>query len=430
MNKHDHHHNPLLSLDTARRLVRGAIPGQLVIQIHSKCNAHCPQCGMRVTSNAPRSQLASDDIKRLLDAAAARGVEAVSFTGGEPLLFVDELLSYITYAQQAGIRYIRTGTNGYMFRNSDKPGFAKRVHRLAETLAQTTLYTFWISIDSAVPAVHEQMRGLPGVVAGIEQALPIFHSYGIYPAVNLGVNRNVNGEASAQQECRNPQQFYQTYREAFRTYYQFAYDLGFTMVNACYPMSIDEEELGSLNAVYTATSPDHIVRFTAQERALVFKALLDTIPEYRARLRIFTPQSSLYALFRQYTGSETFAFPCRGGIDFFFVDSADGQTYPCGYRGGESLGHFWEEGFQPLDPTAPCRACDWECFRDPSELLGPAMFALSRPAEVLRKFKHDKIYAQMWLDDVRYYQACHYFNGRHAPDYARLARWARQGAAG
>ncbi|MBR9986665.1 MAG: hypothetical protein KFF68_12210, partial [Desulfosarcina sp.] len=36
----------------------------------------------------------------------------------------------------------------------------------------------------------------PGVVAGIARALPIFHRAGIYPAVNLGINRNVGGDAT------------------------------------------------------------------------------------------------------------------------------------------------------------------------------------------------------------------------------------------
>ena len=47
------------------------------------------------------------------------------------------------------------------------------------------------------------MRGLPGVVQGIEQSLPIFHANGIYPAVNLGINRRIGGEA-VDQAFRSP----------------------------------------------------------------------------------------------------------------------------------------------------------------------------------------------------------------------------------
>ena len=73
-------------------LPRRMTPGQLVIQLSDRCNALCPQCGMRVTAKFARSKLSGDDIKRILGAAAHNGVKAVSFTGGEPLLFFDELV--------------------------------------------------------------------------------------------------------------------------------------------------------------------------------------------------------------------------------------------------------------------------------------------------------------------------------------------------
>jgi MoaA/NifB/PqqE/SkfB family radical SAM enzyme len=416
--------NPLLSLKNIQSFVQGMIPGQLVIQIHSHCNAHCPQCGMRVTSGADRSKLAVDDIKRMIDSAAEKGVTAVSFTGGEPLLFFDELLALIEHAQKAGIRYIRTGTNGFLFRNSQREGFAAKITRMVESLAQTSLYTFWISIDSAVPEVHEQMRGLNGVIAGIEKALPIFHQHGIYPAVNLGINRNINGAASAQPMNGDSQQFYAMFREAFRTYYQFVLDLGFTMVNACYPMSIDTTDPGNLAAVYTATSEDMIVKFTPVEKALLFKALLDTIPEFRSKIRIFTPRTSLYTLFRHYSGEEMSGYACRGGIDFFFVDSADGYTYPCGYRGSERMGYFWDLDVRQIPREPFCRECDWECFRDPSELIGPLLDMLSKPSAVFEKFKADKYYASLLLKDWKYFYDCAFYNGRVPPDYRKLEAWA------
>jgi hypothetical protein len=67
---------------------------------------------------------------------------------------------------------------------------------MVEQLANSSLRNFWISLDSAVDRVHDAMRGFPGVVAGIAKALPIFHQAGIYPAVNLGINRNVGGDAT------------------------------------------------------------------------------------------------------------------------------------------------------------------------------------------------------------------------------------------
>jgi MoaA/NifB/PqqE/SkfB family radical SAM enzyme len=353
------------------------------------------------------------------------GVKALSLTGGEPLLFLDEVAGLIDYAGKAGIDYIRTGTNGFMFRNSRQPGFASKVNRIAEKLAGTPLRNLWISIDSAIPSVHEKMRGFSGVIEGIERALPVFHEHGLYPSANLGINRNVGGEVEHHDhplgEDVSLEGFYEKYRADFRKFYGFVIDLGFTMVNACYPMSVDNsEETGDLKAVYAATSPDNIVRFSLSERAYLFKALLNTIPEFRSRIRIFTPLSSLRALYRQYTDDAYTPYPCRGGIDYFYVDVADGNTYPCGYRGSENLGKFWDMDWKARNSQTDCYQCDWECFRDPSELLGPLIPGLLRPLETLKKMWRDGDSFNLWISDLTYYRACHFFDGRTPPDYQRL----------
>jgi MoaA/NifB/PqqE/SkfB family radical SAM enzyme len=101
----------------------------------------------------------------------------------------------LAFARDAGIEYTRTGTNGFMFMNSDSGDFEKRIAKIAEALAATKIRNFWISIDSADPALHEAMRGLPGVIKGIEKALPIFNQYGIYPSANLGISRKYRRRA-------------------------------------------------------------------------------------------------------------------------------------------------------------------------------------------------------------------------------------------
>ena len=115
-----------------------------------------------------------------------------------------------------------------------------------DQLAETELRNFWISLDSAVDDCHERMRGFAGVVAGIEKALPIFHRVGIYPAVNLGINRNVGGHltrrlrpAAFGSESAYLASFYSRYRKAFERFYRRALDLCFSMANTCYPMSIE-----------------------------------------------------------------------------------------------------------------------------------------------------------------------------------------------
>jgi MoaA/NifB/PqqE/SkfB family radical SAM enzyme len=418
---------------TIGRLARNRIPPQLVVQITNRCNACCPQCGMRRDAEIARFDLPGAVMDRLLGDCAAKGVQAISFTGGEPLLMRDNLVRWIRAAGRAGIPYIRTGTNGFLLRGAERPDFKARIQRLAETLAATPLRNFWISLDSAWPQVHEGMRGLPGVVAGIEKALPIFQAAGIYPSANLGLNRRVGGERT---QALRPEAFkvrssylaafYRTYGDALDHFYRFAADLGFTIVNTCYPMSIDAPEADSgLKAVYAATAVEDVVRFAADEKAMLYKALLDTIPRHRGRLRIFTPLSALHMLQQSHAGvpgSEPIG--CRGGVDFFFIDAQAGDTYPCGYRGNENLGKFWDLDLSTPRPGGDCRRCDWECFRDPSELCAPFLQVLRAPARLLGKIRGDERYRRLWIEDLRYYHACELFDGRRPPRLERLRRFS------
>lgn len=307
--------------------------------------------------------------------------------------------------------------------NSDKADFEKRINEMTEALAKTKIRNLWISIDSADGAVHESMRGLPGCIKGIEKALPIFHQYGIYPSVNLGINRNIMGLSNSQGDNKefNADKFYNTYRQGFEKFYSYVIDLGFTMVNACYPMSV-ESDAEELSAVYGATSIDDIVKFSQEERVLLFKALFDTIPKFRSKIRIFSPRTSLHTLIKQYMGDTSYGSPCRGGIDFFFVDAKTANTYPCGYK-GKSLGKFWDLDLNRIDKKSFCKQCDWECFRDPSELLGNLVDLSGKPIYTLKRLLKDREYRKLLIDDFKYYKACDFFDGRRAPNYDKLAFW-------
>jgi len=413
-----------LRWSTLAQFFRGRAPGQLIIQYTDRCNAACPQCDMRMSADFARSTLPLDEARRAIDHAARNGVAALSITGGEPLLYLNEVTTLLRHASDAGILLTRTGTNGFLFANSRGAGFRTRVQRIAESLMRARLYTFWISIDSSDPETHEQMRGLPGVIEGIRRALPIFHEAGLYPSVNLGINRNVAGAecprfASAEQTCA-------FFRDALRRFYEMAIDLGFTTASACYPMSVPDRSPDGLVPVYQATSRSSIVDFSPAERGAIYRALHDTVAEYRPRIRIFSPRASLLALIRQHTtGSDQASAPCRGGIDYYFVDARRGHAFPCGYRGGDDLGPYWDLDLKGRPPAATCRKCDWECWRDPSQLSETALLAVRSPWALIRRTIGDPLYARTWFEDLRYMAACDYFSGRVKPDYARLAKFDR-----
>jgi hypothetical protein len=215
-----------------------------------------------------------------------------------------------------------------------------------ERLAESGLHTFWISIDSADPVVHEQMRGLPGVIDGIEIALQIFHAHGIYPSANLGINKYIGG--LSQNHSTAPPEFFTFYRDAFQKYYNLVIHLGFTIVNVCDPMSIEENNRNGLRAVYGTTAAGGITRFTLAEKALVFEALYHTIPEFRHRVRIFSPRSSLFSFRQHHVGGET-----------------------------------------------------------------PRTFA--------SKILHDEKFRKLWIEDLKYFKDCDFFDCSKAPDFGKLA---------
>lgn len=393
-------------LSELKPILRGRLPGQLIVQITDLCNATCPQCGMNNQNRYKRSSLGRDEVFRIIDRAVERGIKAISFTGGEPFLFQKELFEYIKYASRKGIKYTRTGTNGFIFMGSEKNDFEERVNNLAEGIKDSGLYTFWISIDSWDVERHENNRGLRGVIKGVEKGLRIFEKYSLYPSANLGLNRLIETpEIVYEKDGRFlPEKFYESYYKGLSKFFDFAEDLGFTIVNLCYPMSFE-------GAVYKAESSDRMVKYTDEEKRVLFRVIFDLLPVYKKRLRIFTPLSSIYVLMKQYSGDNIGRFGCRGGKDYFFVDSK-GFAYPCGFLAEENLGKFTEGGLSRYEKS--CVKCDWECFRDPSTLFAPILGFGGAPLKEIWNIKGDPRFYRLWFRDLRYYGKSSFFN-MHTP---------------
>ncbi len=419
----------LFSARNLYALGRGRIPGQVIVQMTDRCNAQCPQCEMRVSHRFERASLDKQNIERILEAAAKRGVVAVSFTGGEPFLHFDTLIEMIRRAGDLGIPLIRTGTSGYFLRHHKQKDFRRKVEEIAGILANTPIRNFWFSIDSADASAHDKIRGFPGVFEGIAKSIPIFHEHGIWPTANLGVNRFLGG--STLRLAENPSQnqrdeFYANCIEAFARFYRTVIDTGFTIVNFCYPMSIESQPESNLDSVYLASSADDMVNFRREEKALLFKAMSEAVAKYRDRIRIFTPRNMLHSLVRQYQYGEEHGYACRGGKDFFFISAADGNTYPCGFRANDNLGKYWSMPDASRNSEGHCTRCDWECFRDPSNTLGPIYELSHSPGKLIKRLLDDRDWTRLWWQDLQYQRAADFCNGRLAPDYCDLAKFSVQ----
>lgn len=415
----------VFSLQNIKSLLGGRMPGQLIIQITDNCNAHCPQCEMRVKNRYVRTDLQEGVVYKALEAASERNIAAVSFTGGEPFLDTDRLVRYINYAGECGIPYIRTGTNAYMFRSQHADKVRSKALLIAEKLAETPLRNLWFSLDSAEPQVHDSMRGMAHLFSSIEQAASIFHDAGIWPTANLGINRNLGGlplRMADNATDEGKRVFRKACYDAFDRFLQRAVDMGFTIVNFCYPMSVESDPSSGLTAAYRASSADDVVRFTPEEKIELFSAMFEVIQRYRSKIRIFTPRSMLFELVEQYQKQAETGYGCRGGIDFFFMLASDGQVYPCGFRSDESMGPFEQLNWKAIDPKATCKRCDWECFRDPSTMAGPLLDVMQAPGHLIKRLWKDSDWMKLWWQDLRYQRATDYCNGRVAPDYGALSK--------
>jgi hypothetical protein len=57
-------------------------------------------------------------------------------------------------------------------------------------------------------------------------------------------------------------------------------------------------------------------------------------------------------------------------------------------------------------------------------MMGPILDLVNHPTRIAKQFWDDRAYAKIWYQDVRYYQACNFFNAQLPPDYKKLARFA------
>ncbi len=409
-------------LRLAKEFLKGGLPGQVIVQVTTACEAECQQCAYG-RAVFPRKTLPEEKVFEIIDAAARNGFQAISFTGGEPFLLYRRLLRYIQRAGEAGIKFTRTGTNaGFLQRAFKKFGksqaFLDAVSRIADDIASTSLRNLWISVDSADVPTHEQNRNLKGVVDAIALSLPIFSQRGIFPAINLGINRLIDGpcpdwetDGFKDQNKFRPKDFEERYTNGFEKYFRFCEELGFSIVGVCYPM-------GEQTGMYGAAS-ETFTNYTAEELPLIFKSLDEVSSRFRPRLRISSPSTALYFLRRG-----EFSVPCSGGHDYFFISAEDGLTYPCGYL-NQPLGEFKELNFGRLrKEKRTCSKCHWECFYDPDQFLGTLRQLVAHPLSSFPKLVGSPELRDRLIFDMKYFIACDFLDGRRAPNYEKMARVA------
>jgi MoaA/NifB/PqqE/SkfB family radical SAM enzyme len=113
------------------------------------CNLKCVHCYSGSENRRYPGELTTDQCRAVLDDLASFKVPAVLFSGGEPLVRQD-LFDLAAHARGRGLHVVLS-TNGTLI----TPPIAARLKELQFAYVG-------ISLDSAVPAIHDEFRGVAG----------------------------------------------------------------------------------------------------------------------------------------------------------------------------------------------------------------------------------------------------------------------------
>jgi len=137
-------------------LFRTRRPMAATLALTDECQCSCVHCSAALRP-PDLPTLTTAEWKRVIDECLALGVQVVTFTGGEPLLFPD--LEELTAGISSHLAVVEFFSNGLALTE-------ERVRSLKET----GVYGIQLSLDSSYPDVHDQMRGTEGAFRAVQRA--------------------------------------------------------------------------------------------------------------------------------------------------------------------------------------------------------------------------------------------------------------------
>lgn len=143
----------------------------LYIRVNNNCNARCFMCDFWKN---PKMEISESQFRNAL--SQFESLELVRFTGGEPLL-CDKLPEYIRICHDLGIK-TSVITNGLLL--NDK----------LSSLVESGLNQIILSVDGALPRVHDKIRGTDGLLKRLEKSLRQINR--CYPDLHTRVNTVVS----------------------------------------------------------------------------------------------------------------------------------------------------------------------------------------------------------------------------------------------
>lgn len=149
-------------------------PFYVYLSLTNICNANCIFCDVR--SNEKKK--CSIDVIKLIDELSDLGTQYIHFTGGGEPFINDEIFTYLEYATEKGLK-INIISNGW---NLDE----KRIKKLSNY----NIKSFFFSIDSHIPEVHDSIRRVDGLWNKVTTNINLIKQY--IPNVKIVLNHVLN----------------------------------------------------------------------------------------------------------------------------------------------------------------------------------------------------------------------------------------------
>ena len=134
-------------------------PATLFIEVTTECQLRCQQCHYWTTKERAGALSTAEKAALLTSYLRLNPAGAVVFTGGEPLLHVEQILELSAMCRAAGVLSV-LNTNA-----------AAITPKLAEELVERGPTCLVVSLDSHEEALHDQIRGVPGTFRQALRAL-------------------------------------------------------------------------------------------------------------------------------------------------------------------------------------------------------------------------------------------------------------------
>lgn len=147
------------------------IPLVMSYNVTRECNMKCSHCYINATDQKLQDELTTQEAKELIDQIYQVSSPLLILSGGEPLLRPD-IFELIEYGSKKGLK-MGLGTNGYLINDV-----------IAKKLKATGIATVSISIDSSIPAQHDEFRGVKGSWEKAVNACKMLRNNGILVQVN------------------------------------------------------------------------------------------------------------------------------------------------------------------------------------------------------------------------------------------------------